>query len=97
MTRPSKYRGLCLACTNDPACKLPRASSILVEQCAEYASRESGAGKAAKISANTDREKIANSAVETARVMGLCVNCETREACTFMDARKAVKYCEEYR
>ncbi len=90
MKKKTKYQGLCLTCKNDLNCNLPRVSSIPIEQCDKYISV--GEGETEKKS----REKIPRIAYDTAREMGLCINCENREICSFPDAGKDVKYCEEY-
>ncbi|MDI6808656.1 MAG: hypothetical protein QME66_06720 [Candidatus Eisenbacteria bacterium] len=34
---------------------------------------------------------------ETAKYMGLCMNCEERETCTFLKTHGGVWHCEEYK
>jgi len=112
MTKKGKHQGLCMTCKNDPTCKLPRALSLPIEQCEEFVSRvarqaatcQKRRGRNSEVpetmeqepAATALRDKAAMPAVEAAREMGLCSNCEIRETCNLPDARKGVQHCEEY-
>lgn len=98
MTSTTKSRGLCTTCGNDPTCAFPRTLSRPVVHCEEFVTCEFRPAKTTgrKSPEITDQDEVASSARAAAREMGLCSNCESRETCTFPNARNAVWDCEEY-
>ena len=93
-----KYGGFCATCMNDSTCTLPRAASLPVESCEQYAGDSERIGKThEKRNAGDPPADSVGRAMATAQKMGLCATCESRDTCNFPQARRGVQYCEEFR
>ncbi|MGA2268823.1 MAG: hypothetical protein ABSH44_10170 [Bryobacteraceae bacterium] len=101
MLKVSTTRGICSACKHDLVCIYPRDFDRPPLQCEEF---ELGF-MPAEIAAARQREIAELEALARAPLpkpedsreyLGLCVNCENREACIYPKPEGGVWRCEEY-
>ena len=92
--------GLCSNCKQAPACTYAKDPRRPVLQCDEYECAESAPIR------STGKDSLAATVLQKApeaeeedssKYMGLCSNCENREACVFPKPEGGVWRCEEYR
>ena len=92
------YHGLCRACESNSYCTFPRDPARSVLQCDEFrgisAERpltEKDLG-IAPLKPSAEYQQPAPT-----RFKGLCVNCDSRDTCTFAKPEGGVWRCEEYK
>ena len=88
---------LCANCDHAPGCILPRASSLPIIHCEEWAAAgpepEASARFIARLHA---RETAAQPAAAALQIKGLCATCESFTTCAFAKPDGGVWHCEEY-
>lgn len=91
---------LCSTCVNDAACVYPRDSGLPVMQCAEFEGYVLNPPKTngrANSPSNNPGVDPPTEESHSGKYMGLCRNCEDREACIYSKPEGGVWRCEEYR
>jgi len=94
-----KHAGLCATCRNASGCTFPRDSRRPVLLCDEYepvasALKSDGCKGKPQSNAPICRPQLKDD--DSWKRMGLCVNCEGRDTCTFPKPEGGVWHCEEY-
>jgi len=94
MSSNSVYRGLCSTCKHAPTCAFPREPQRPAFFCEEFEIERAPA---------TKRDGEANPflasfvpAKESAKLSGLCSDCEGRQTCVYPKPEGGVWHCEEY-
>lgn len=92
--------GLCSNCKHAATCTYPRDPARPVLQCDEYECSEPARGARAshrKPAASSPEPHRTAGPREPHRLLGLCSNCDDREACVLPKPEGGVWRCEEYR
>ena len=92
----SETKGLCSTCNNAPTCfyRASRGPALFCELFDDYVppvrqTRDIGVASAAAASVAPQRDG--------AEYVGLCMNCENRQACALPKPAGGIWHCEEYR
>jgi len=91
------YRGLCSTCKHAPTCTFPRDLQRPAFYCEEFEIEIAPSGKTAGDGTLQSTTSFSASAEESAELIGLCSDCESRQTCVFPKPEGGVWHCEEYR
>jgi hypothetical protein len=95
MSGDAIYRGLCSTCKHAPSCTFPRDPEKPAFYCEEFEIEIAPARtRAGEDTAQSSASFVG--AKESARLIGLCSDCEGRQTCVFPKPEGGVWHCEEY-
>jgi len=96
MSGNTVHRGLCATCKHASTCTFPRDFQKPAFYCEEFEIETAPAGKAAGDDRRLPTESYVADVKESARLVGLCSDCENRKTCVFPKPEGGVWHCEEY-
>jgi hypothetical protein len=96
MSGDAIYRGLCSTCRHAPSCTFPRDPEKPAFYCEEFEIESAPSKKRAGVKAPQPTASFVG-VKESARLIGLCSDCEGRQTCVFPKPEGGVWHCEEYR
>ncbi len=85
---PAKLSGLCSTCKHTDYCCFPKDSETPVTFCEEF--------EVCDAPVYTFIAPANNAKPDTAKLVGLCRNCEKNTSCHFAKPESGVWHCEEY-
>jgi hypothetical protein len=97
MSDNTLYRGLCSTCRHASACTFPADVQRPAFYCEEFEIEIAPVRKTSK--GNASHSTVSPIAVpeESAELIGLCSDCESRHTCIFPKLEGGIWHCEEYK
>lgn len=93
----ANHQGLCMNCIHAPVCVYRLNSGPAILECNEFDDRVAQPPESSGESMTRLQVQSSIEVKDAAKFMGLCVNCASRETCTFNKPEGGVWHCEEYR
>jgi hypothetical protein len=96
MSDNTLHRGLCSTCKHAPTCTFPGDVQRPAFYCEEFEIEIAPATKTSEASTSLLTTSSIVAAEDSAGLIGLCSDCESRQTCVFPKPEGGIWHCEEY-